>query len=259
MPVVHAPGAITVADSALPTPRQTDCCAMLASALLRFGECLDGPRLAVAVAAIGHASADLSAGEQARYRQLGSPERRQSWLAGRAVIKAARQSLGLDTDTAILRFPDACTSLTHAAGFAIAVAAPRGALRGLGVDLEARRKTSRDASRFFLTEGERDWLEQGPAHRQPDERIRLWTVKEAVYKACPDNDGMILSRIALQDPAAARGEAIGLSGTTDRAAAENRVSYASTWTPAGCVSLALLPNRSRPDPGATDFLMGKKQ
>ena len=259
MPAMPTPTAITVAESAFPALPGIDFPATLANALLRLGERLNGPRLVVAVATIGEATADLTAGERLRYDEIPSPERRQSWLAGRAAIKAARTRLGLDTDTAALHFPAPCTSLTHAAGFAVAVAAPQGALRGLGVDLEAPRKTSPGASRFYLTESERDWLERCPVERQPEERIRLWTIKEAAFKACPDNRGMNLTRIALQDPASAQGEAIGLSDTTDRAAAENRISYASTWTPAGCVSLALLPIGPRHEPDATEFIKGKKQ
>lgn len=248
MPVMHAPNAITVAERALTMPPGTDSGTMLADALLRLGEALGGPRLVVAVAAVGHATADLTTGEQARYDRLRSPERRQCWLAGRAAIKAARARLDLSTDTTALRLPDPCTSLTHAAGFAVAVAAPAGALYGIGVDLEAWRETSPGASRFYLTDRERGWLERSPAQHQPDERIRLWTIKEAAYKACPDNQDLNLGRIELADPAADRGEAIGVPATADRASAENRVSYASRWTPAGCVSLAFCRTGRAVDP-----------
>ena len=233
---------ITIAGNALPPLQLVDTGEALANTVRQLSECLEGPRLAIAVVAVGRIAADLTPGEMARYQRLASPERRQAWVAGRIAIKAARKRLGLSTDTSALRFPDACTSLTHAAGFAVAVAAPKGALRGLGVDLEARRITSSQIDRFFLTEDERDRLECRPAHLCCDDRIRLWTVKEAVYKAHPDNHGMSLKRIAVKDPAANRGLAVCCTATSPNSVmAKNSVRYASSWTPVGCISLAVMP------------------
>lgn len=239
MPALHATTTVHVTDSAFPAVRGRGPRAALANAVLRLGDALGGPRLVASVAAIGHQSPDLTAGEWTRYRELASRGRRESWLAGRAAIKAARERLGLCTDTAKLRFPDACTSVTHAAGFAVAVAVAEGALRGLGVDLEAGRETSPEIGRFYLTGSERDWLERRPEYQRAEERIRLWTVKEAVYKACPDNADMTLSGIELDNPAAAAGQATAVSGRARRATTKSRISYASERTPAGWVSLAL--------------------
>lgn len=259
MPAMDTSTAMTVADRPRPALQHGDARATLAHTLVQLADRLSAPRLAVAVIAIGDACVALSVGEQAQLRRLRAPGRRRNWLAGRAALKAVRQRSGSDTDTSTLRFPDPCTSLTHAAGFAISVAAARGALRGLGVDLEARRETSPGAGRFFLTDSERDWLERQPADRQPDERIRLWTVKEAVYKACADNRGIALSRIRLRDPAAGIGEVAEISGLANRAANGNGTRYASGWTPAGCVSLALLPTRRCQVAGIAGYPMGRKQ
>jgi len=231
---------VRIADSAAPPLAEADVGAALANAIVVLAQEMRRLRIVTAVATIGCASPSLSPGEETRYRGLGSKSRRETWLAGRAAIKAGRERLGLDTDTSALRFPDACTSLTHAGGYAVAVTAPRGALHGIGIDLEAWRSTAAGITRFFLTDAERDWIEGLPPDRQERDRIRLWTVKEAVFKAQPDNHGMILTQFALDDPSAERGAATAQSA--GRKTGMNRVSYASKWTPAGCVSLAYSAN-----------------
>lgn len=233
--------------------------AELTRTLLRLGDRLGAPGLAVAVVAIGDIAVELSPGEQAQFRRLRAPARRRSWLAGRVALRTVRRRLGLQTDTSTLRFPDPCTSLTHAAGYAISVAVPRGMLAGLGVDLEARRETSPQTARFFLTDSERAWLERRPADCRSAERVRLWTVKEAVYKAWADNRGLSLSRIELDDPSAEMGAVADIPHPAYRAKSANAISYASNWTSAGCVSLAVLPVRHCQDASIAGYSMGRKQ
>src|SRR4051794_30904516 len=92
------------------------------------------------VAAVAYApiSVDLlTPGELARYRTLGGPDRRRAWLTGRAALRRLLRRLDRGPDTAGLAFPAPDMSLTHSGGVAVAIAAPDGSGRGLGVDLEA--------------------------------------------------------------------------------------------------------------------------
>jgi len=258
MPFQSTDATVSIADSAFPAVSGPGPGAELANAVIRLAVALNAPRLVATVATIGAVSPDLTPGEREMYRHLDSPERQRSWLAGRAAIKAARRSLGQSTDTAALWFPNACTSLTHAAGHAIAVAVPDGALTGIGIDFEPLRETSPGIARFYLTDVEQHWVESRAIERQNDDRIRLWTVKEAAYKACPDNDGLNLGRLKLDDPARLAGQAAAISAAECRAPCENAISYASSRTSAGWVSLALVPDRNRPASGARKFCRGNE-
>lgn len=248
---------IDIADSAAPPLAQTAPGAALANAVIDLARELGGLRIVAAVATIGGAVPTLTPGEKKQFQVLGSKRRRECWLAGRAAIKAVRERLGLDIDTAGLRFPDSSTSLTHAGEYAVAIGVPRGALRGLGIDLETWRHTDAGITRFFLTSAERDWIERLPPTRQGIDRVRLWTVKEAVFKARPDNQGMILNQFALDDPSTNCGRATVATPATGRKRDMNRVSYASKWTPAGCVSLACSTIRQSRPHDAAAFRMGR--
>jgi hypothetical protein len=129
----------------------------------------------------------LSEGERARYAGFSLPRRREDWLRGRAALKTLLRSLGEPEDTAGLAFPNARLSLSHSAGIAVAAgfrASPEGAL-GLGVDFEGRRPVKAATVRFYLSEAERSRPEA--AALAESDLLRLWTVKEALYKADPGN------------------------------------------------------------------------
>jgi hypothetical protein len=130
--------------------------------------------------------AQLTAGERAL---LPTGERRHDWLLGRAALKAA--GVG---DTSTLVFPHRCLSLTHSAGVAVAARCD-GDQAGVGVDLEAWRTIDPRTARFFLRPGEAGDL------------LRLWTVKEALFKATPANGGVALVDYEVDDPSALEGTA----------------------------------------------------
>jgi hypothetical protein len=135
--------------------------------------------------------ADLTPGEVARV-----PEglRRTDWLRGRAALKLL---LGDDADTSTVTFPNRSLSLTHAAGWAVAACCDddKGDHIGLGVDFEGDRQVDPRAARFFLRPQERGDL------------LRLWTVKEALFKATPDNGGAMLLDYEVADANALAGTA----------------------------------------------------
>lgn len=144
---------------------------------------------------------ELSAGELAVYDGLVGLLRRRDWLLGRAALKAV---LG-GADTAGVTFPHGRLSLTHAGGVAVAVAA-YGEHAGVGVDFEPDRPTDPRTARFFLHEDE----------RADHDLLRLWTVKEALFKATPDNDGAQLLDYHLDDAAVTTGSATDRRGHTFR-------------------------------------------
>lgn len=156
-----------------------------------------GLGVAVQVHAVGRpvAVTDLSTGER---DQLPSGARRQQeWLLGRAALKKLMDG----GDTSGVRFPDRCLSLTHAAGLAVA-ASCRGGQAGVGVDYEGWHTVDPRSARFFLQEHERDGADL----------LRLWTVKEALYKATPDNGQVAFLDYGMVDPEALGGAAVDRAG-----------------------------------------------
>jgi len=129
---------------------------------------------------------DLSPGELAA---LPDGPRRHDWLLGRAALKA--HGIG---DTATVTFPHRCLSLTHSAGVAVAARCD-GDQAGVGVDLEGWRAIDPRAARFFLAPDEHGDL------------LRLWTVKEALFKATPANAGALLVDYEVDDPLRMEGTA----------------------------------------------------
>jgi hypothetical protein len=154
--------------------------------------------------------AALSLGELAR---LPDGPRRHDWLLGRAALKAS--GVG---DTSTVAFPNRCLSLTHSAGVAVAARCD-GDQAGVGVDLEGWRRIDPRAARFFLRPEERGDL------------LRLWTVKEALFKATPANAGVVLVDFALEDCDAAGGTAHDRHGRT--------FDYLSRRHPEGWLTIAI--------------------
>jgi hypothetical protein len=153
--------------------------------------------------------------------------RRSSWLKGRAALKAlslrtARQKLARgavaakanpdsqndlqyskeqlqSVDTAAIRMPNEKLSLTHSDRMAVAAQTLDSSL-GIGVDLEGGRAMQLGSSKFFLSEDEQAWINDLMCIHQPDALLRLWTVKEALFKADLRNEGKTLSQYHLVDP-----------------------------------------------------------
>lgn len=129
---------------------------------------------------------------------------REPWLLGRAALKRLLRRLGREPDTASFRFPNPSLSLTHSGPLAVAVTLGQAA-RGLGVDFEVQRTVAEKAARFFLRAPELRFIESlDPASRSRP-LLRLWTVKEALFKANPGNTGTLLADYLTADPGALRG------------------------------------------------------
>lgn len=165
----------------------------------------------LAVATTPAALDDLAPGERVR---LPNGRRRHDWLLGRAALKAL---LGID-DTSSVAFPNPSVSLTHSAGVAVAARCD-GQQAGLGVDLEGWQAIDAGTARLYL---------------HPDEeghRLRLWTVKEALFKATPANDDAVFLDYRVENPHALGGVAVDRHGRT--------FEYVSHRRPEGWLTLAV--------------------
>lgn len=191
-----------------------------------------GDRLGVAVGlAVASRPAPLdtlSPAERARLDTLPTETRRRDWLLGRAALKAL---VGAAFDTTAVEFPHRRLSLTHAGGTAFAAMAG-GDVLGTGVDFEPARATvDLRIARFFLGPAERAAASTG------GDLLRLWTVKEALFKATPGNHRVVLADYTLDDPAGAHGSATGPQSQDLR--------YATVAAAGGVLTVAVCRPRRR--------------
>jgi phosphopantetheinyl transferase (holo-ACP synthase) len=192
--------------------------------------------LKVSISSEAVAIDQLTSKERERFGELGSA-RMLPWLKGRSALKRLLDSLGEDEETAHINFPSSRFSLTHSGEFAVAIGTDSAKLLGIGVDFEVRRRLPAETARFFLTESERTWLMTPEQTREPTCLLRLWTIKEALFKSDPRNLERWLSDYVVQTPDEPRGRAFvrGEEGL--------EFSYSSFELEEGFLSVAVLPRR----------------
>jgi len=153
----------------------------------------------------------------------GHPDRRQcEWLAARDALGRVFRRLSESSDPTSIRFPNPRFSLSHTTHTAVAVGVERG--QGIGVDVEEGHPVDPRAARFFLSPDEM---------RQDISKIdllRLWTVKEALFKADPDNRGRGLCDYVVDSPSHWEGLAAHPTGI--------RFAYATRPMAGGFLSIA---------------------
>ncbi len=158
-----------------------------------------------AVAVVEHMPAidSLTPGERETLQGFKAEPRRESWLLGRSALKIVMRGSNDGPDTTLVRFPHRAYSLAHTAGLAAAVRVREPAVLGVGIDIERpSRQPQMRAAHFFLTETERSWVDTQLEGRRPACLLRLWTVKEALYKANPENASTVLAEYQLDEPGA---------------------------------------------------------
>jgi phosphopantetheinyl transferase (holo-ACP synthase) len=152
----------------------------------------------------------LTPGELGQSREFRSGPACLDWLRGRAALKAL---LAPGYDTSGLQFPNRAISLTHAGELAVAVRTDDDC-EGIGIDFEPwGTQVDRRAAHLFLGRAEQ------VAALPPGGLLQLWTIKEALYKATPGNQGCLLLDFEVHDTAASCGEATGPRGEALRYAA----------------------------------------
>lgn len=149
----------------------------------------------------------LSSKERSHLETLGNDRRLVSWLTGRAALKTLLTRLGEPDETMELEFPHRRYSLTHSGSYAVAVGTSSDELVGIGVDLEIHRPVRRETSRVFLDDREQAWLESCHETSITKELLRLWTVKESLFKSDPENGKRWFSDYRIETPSAQSGRA----------------------------------------------------
>ena len=129
---------------------------------------------------------NLSSDEQKILARWNHPKRQQHWLMGRNALKQVLAQLQENNDTAAILFPHKQFSLTHSETMAIAIGISNGTTAdGIGIDYEAFREIKAGALKFYLSQNEQEKI----AHNDSSENLlRLWTVKEALFKADIQNE-----------------------------------------------------------------------
>ena len=192
-------------------------------------------RLSMATAPVPMAA--LSMAEMARLAELPGRARQDEWRRGRAALKDALRSIGQPEDTARLALPHRLVSLTHSGQVAVAVAATDGGTLGVGIDLEMDRAPRLETARFFLTAEEQAWLQAQPEIERRAHIVRLWTVKEALFKADMRNTDAALHEYRVDDPAV-------MAGGATRAVSRASFTYATRRFETGTLTVAALVHQS---------------
>ncbi len=151
---------------------------------------------------------------------------------GRDAVAIALRAGGRETET-VASWPCSYASLTHSRDVAIAIALPLHIRAiGIGIDLEHDRPMKPDMARLICGAHERAWLESLPKDRRDAELLRLWTAKEALYKADPTQGDAIIAEYTLASP----GDEVTTGG---RRESVHRATVTSLRHPGAVVSVAL--------------------
>jgi 4'-phosphopantetheinyl transferase EntD len=203
-----------------------------------FNKALD-PSLRIVVSDAAVDESSLSPGEKLRASEFAGLPRRLAWLRGRAALKRLLSGWQLGNDTAALSFPHPRFSLTHSGNYAVAIGTTSRELVGIGIDFEITRFLRRGSARFFLTDGEQAWLRPLGESAVQSSLIRLWTIKEAVFKADPENRKTGLIDYEIEHPGEWTGTAF-LRADTDKV-----FLYSCLQVHEGFLSVGILPRRNR--------------
>ena len=181
---------------------------------------------------------ELTGGEATVFAGLPGGPRRRMWLTARRALRQALSACGLPTDTSGCGLANPVASISHCADLAVAaVAVPRPvAVVGVGVDIEIDRTLQPRTAPFFLTETERFWLATAPETDRSQELLRLWTVKEALFKADPSNNETVLREYCVASPPDYRGCAARICSARSESPEFWYVSFA---LPRGFLSVAM--------------------
>ncbi len=163
-------------------------------------------RVLVATSREPVAADSLSTADRDRLDGL-RPAQRHEWLLARNAARILRGLTGahdvVRPHFSLSHSPRIGAAATITAAGPAAAPLPAAALApvGVGIDIEEPRVVDHRTARFFLDGAERR------AAADPRDHIRLWTVKEALFKAHPDNADGMLHDYTVSSPRAVRGTA----------------------------------------------------
>jgi 4'-phosphopantetheinyl transferase EntD len=196
-----------------------------------------GIPLRIAISSEQAAIGRLTESERERLRKLEASPNRSSWLRGRSALKRLLSSLGEGDDTSCISFPNSRFSLTHSGEVAVAVGTASAELFGIGVDLEMNRPVRDETARLFLNTQEQAWVMSRHELLRSKSLLRLWTIKEALYKADPSNSARWFTDYEIESLTAPWGSAF-VSGEESR-----KFCYSCFELVEGFLSVAILPRR----------------
>jgi hypothetical protein len=150
-----------------------------------------GVPVKIAIASEAVSPAELTAGERLYLTEVASPSR-ERWLLGRAALKRLLSNTP-DRWCSGRRF-----ALSQSGSFAVAVDVD--GVAGTGVNLELESCPRPEAARFFLSPEERAWALGLGGARTTAALKRLWTVKEALFKADPEHQTRCVVEYRLDNP-----------------------------------------------------------
>lgn len=136
-------------------------------------------------------------------------ERDQERIEGREALRLLTQEMG-EHVVGEITFPHPRFSLSHTGNFRAAcgiAASGSDLVTGVGIDLELARPMAERIGKFFLTDEEFASVRPVSGATPDQTLLRLWTVKEAVFKSDPDNAGHVLRHYRVEDATALQGYA----------------------------------------------------
>lgn len=169
----------------------------------------------------------LDSVDRQRLSSFTTTARKNQWLRGRNALQAIAAKLDMDTLLSALNPPCPGVSLTH--NGKISIAAGISAVQGIGIDFESWRQIEPATLRWFLTESEQYQL----AVQSNFTRLRLWTIKEALFKASSENQGLLLTDFEIDEVSAMTG------GARNCTRANSRLRYTSFMLRQGLLSIAI--------------------
>ncbi len=168
----------------------------------------------------------LDSVDRQRLSSFSTSARKKQWLRGRSALYAIAAKLEMNIPLSALDPPCPGISLTH--NGKISIAAGVGSRRGIGVDFESWRLIEPAMLRWFLTESEQQQL----AVPSNFTRLRLWTIKEALFKASSENQGLLLTDFEIDEVAA-------MTGCARNCTSNSQLHYTSFMLRQGVLSIAI--------------------
>lgn len=169
-------------------------------------------------------SSTLDLADEQRLIEFSTPQRKQQWLRGKHAILKLAQKLDLNIPLSRLHPPCTGISLTHNGKWSIAAGIDNG--QSIGVDFESWHQIDDAMLRWYLTPDEQRQMKTASQFT----RLRLWTIKEALYKANHSSREFALTDFELEQVSALTGKACG---------PDKRFRYTSLILRQGLLSLAI--------------------
>lgn len=169
----------------------------------------------------------LDSTDRQRLASFTTIERKNQWLRGRKALSAITAKLDIGIPLSALNLPCPGISLTH--NGKISIAAGIGTAQGIGIDFESWHQIETAMLRWFLTAAEQHQL----AVPSNFTRLRLWTIKEALFKASSENQGLLLTDFEIDEVAQMTG------GARNCTRANSRLRYTSFMLRQGLLSIAI--------------------